>query len=471
MNQKHVLKQLHALALQGYFYFLSDIMNFNKQILVFGAGKSATVLIDYLKIKASEKNWGLTVADNNLALAQLKVGDHPLFKAVQINIENGIERKQLIRSADLVISMMPPVLHYLVAVDCLEFGKHLLTASYADPKIKELSAAIEDKGLLFLYEMGLDPGIDHMSAMKLIDGVKSRNGKITSFVSHCGGLVAPENDDNPWHYKISWNPRNVVLAGKAGAIYKKDGKVFERPYETLFEGNELVNVPGLFPLSCYPNRDSLSYINLYDLADVQTFIRTTLRYPEFNKGWHKIVELELTDEKYRYPTEGISVAAFFEMHLKRLGLNEKMASLKTQAETDAEAFDILKQLQFLGLEDDTTTLPVINGTAADVLQFLLENKLALKPGEKDMIVMLHELEYTLNGLEHRIKSSLVALGSDDQRTAMAKTVGLPLGIAAVLILEGKITEKGLHIPISSAIYEPVLSELEKEGIVFQEIHT
>ncbi len=433
-------------------------MKFSKNILLFGAGKSATVLIDYLKIKSAENNWLLTVADNNLDVVVAKLGEQPNTHAVQINIENSSERKQLISKADIVISMMPPFLHYLIAVDCIEYHKNLLTASYTDEKIKALSKDINEKGLLFLCEMGLDPGIDHMSAMQLIHEIQSKNGKINSFKSHCGGLVAPQNDDNPWHYKISWNPRNVVLAGKAGAIYKQEGKTFEIPYSEIFNSQEQVDIPGLSALSFYPNRDSISYIDLYQLKDIQTFIRTTLRYPSFIKGWKRMVDWLFTNDQEIYNTTEMTIADFFELHFKKMGIKEIDDTI------------IQSMFQYLGTNDYQTKLPIKKGTSADILQFILEKKLALKQGEKDMVVMLHEIEYSIGETLHRVESSLVVIGADDQRTAMAKTVGLPLGIAAVLILEGKIQDKGLHIPINPSIYEPVLKELAKESILFKEMH-
>ncbi len=437
-------------------------MNLSKNIVLFGAGKSATVLIDYLKKKAVEKNWTFTLADNNLELVRSKLEGHPNTRGIRIDIENETERKQLIAGADIVISMMPPFLHYLIAVDCIELNKNLLTASYIDPKIKLLADQIKEKGLLFIYEMGLDPGIDHMSAMKLIHQIKKSGGIISSFKSHCGGLVAPANDDNPWHYKISWNPRNVVLAGKAGAIYRKNGKVLEEPYETIFESGESVLIDGMKPLTFYPNRDSISYINTYDLKEIQSFIRTTLRYPAFKKGWSKIVAWGLTDETYRYHTKDLSIAAFFEMHFQRIGLQNEIVELRKNES------DLLNQFRFIGLDDIDTILPMQDATAADILQFILETKLALKKGETDMVVMLHELEYTIHDQCFKTNSSLIAIGENDQHTAMAKTVGLPLGIATVMILEGKIKETGLQIPIIESIYEPVLAELAKEGIVFIE---
>jgi saccharopine dehydrogenase-like NADP-dependent oxidoreductase len=507
-----------------------------KTIVLFGAGKSATVLIDYLKNLPSENDVHVIVADSNLEVVQSKVGMHQLIKAVQADITNATERKHFIQQADVVISLMPPALHHLIALDCIEFSKHLLTASYVSDEIKKLQKDILAKNILFLCEMGLDPGIDHMSAMKLIHEIKNSGGNITSFRSHCGGLVAPESDDNPWHYKISWNPRNVVLAGKAGAIYKENGNEINKSYEELFTENSFIEIPDLGNLAFYPNRDSLSYIPVYKLGTAQTFLRTTLRYPEFCFGWKNIIDLKLTDEEKDFDTTGMSIAAFFKQHFDKHGFNdwlnnllinklsyakdmmEKLTQLteaeereKNESEKERddsyeddlitddilmvndrgeldslnvsdvkykaaesvamkmhEANISMKQLFFLGLEDEETMINLGVCSTADVLQFILEKKLVLQPEDKDMIVMMHEIEYEVNNKKYEVRSFLVVKGEDSLRTAMAKTVGLPLGIAAKLILEGKIKETGLHIPIISAIYEPVLHELENKGIVFHE---
>ena len=427
-----------------------------KHILLFGAGKSATVLIDYLKQIATEKNWQVTIADANLKATMAKVGEHPLVKAVEFSIENEAARKTMIETADVVISLLPPDLHYFVALDCLDYSKNLLTASYVDEKIRVLEKEIKQKGILFLYEMGLDPGIDHMSAMQLIDQIKKEGGKVTSFKSHCGGLVAPENDDNPWHYKFSWNPRNVVNAGKSGAVYKEKSKVKSQKYETIYSDCSEVLVEGIGLLACYHNRNSLSYMATYGLEESETFMRTTLRYPEFCMGWDLIIKLGLTDEMDIQDTDGISVSDFLKNRFLKKNISFESLSSKIQ-----------EQFIFLGWDDET----IINKgscSAADVLLFILEKKWALKPEDKDMIVMLHEIVYEVKSQKLKVKSLLVVKGEDSLRTAMAKTVGLPLGIAATLLLEGKIIETGLHIPIAASIYEPVLKKLAEQGIVFTE---
>ena len=433
-----------------------------QSILIFGAGKSATCLIDYLIKEARINGWLVTVADHDLALAQSKTGNHAHAHAVAINVANTADRHQLIQAAMIVISLLPPALHFLVAQDCVQFAKHLLTASYTDAAIRSLQPAIADKKLFFLCEMGLDPGIDHMSAMQLIHRIKKDGGVITSFVSHCGGLVAPESDDNPWHYKISWNPRNVVTAGKAGAVYRENGKTKTMLYEKLFDENRFTGVPGIGSLAWYPNRDSLEYIDLYQLGEVETFIRTTLRYPAFCLGWQQIIALQLTSETIFYNTDGLTLQSFFQQHFEQQGLT----AVRNKTEQQPDLFRT--QLNYLGLHDNATMINRGRCSAMDILQFALEKKLVLKEYDKDMIVMRHEIAYRQANETFRVASNLIVKGNDSRRTAMAKTVGLPLGIAAKLILQGKINEIGLHIPVIPTVYEPVLQELQQHGIAFSE---
>jgi saccharopine dehydrogenase-like NADP-dependent oxidoreductase len=504
-----------------------QVQNFRlKHIVLFGAGKSSLFLIEYLVDQLIPNNWQLTVVDADLHAAQQKTKNAQGTTATAINVENADERKKWIAAADIVISLLPPSLHFLVAQDCLHFEKNLLTASYVDQRLENLRPEIENKGLLFLCEMGLDPGIDHMSAMRIIHRLRQQGATITSFRSHCGGLVAPESDDNPWRYKISWNPRNVVLAGKAGAVYRENNEQVTLDYPQLFSANKTVNVPQLGALSWYPNRDSLSYISAYGLENAETFIRTTLRYPEFCFGWKNIIQLGFTDENIQYDTDGMSLKDFFRQHLNKHGFSEwiekqltarfvqtkmlleklqqllsveeltgdegmnelrefmmvdgkgklmdvNLEEVKTKAAATVagqmhEANLAIKQLFYLGMDDEATLINKGRCSAADVLQFILEKKLPLDPSDRDMVVMLHEIDYTLNNTHHSIRSSLVVKGENSERTAMAKTVGLPLGIAAKLILKGDIILKGLHIPIVPEIYEPVLNELKAQGINFSE---
>ncbi|MBS1511965.1 MAG: saccharopine dehydrogenase NADP-binding domain-containing protein [Bacteroidetes bacterium] len=443
-----------------------------KTILLLGAGKSATVLIDFLLQEVQQHGWQLVVADADRELVLSKTHHSPFAEAVQLDIKKETERTALISKADVVISMMPPDLHVLVAQDCLVLGKHLLTASYVDKAIKELENDIAAKDLLFLCEMGLDPGIDHMSAMQMIDAIKIKGGRITAFKSHCGGLVAPESDNNPWHYKISWNPRNIVLAGSAGAVYKEHGQVTEAPYYAIFENAKTVEVPGLGELAYYPNRDSLGYMPLYHLEDAATFIRTTLRYPAFCRGWDYIVNLGLTDTDDH---DNIMDCETYADWLERKLYMVEDAEMSFDEYMDLYVADeyhteLKSQFTFLGLLAQQK-LPKAAQCSADILQFIAEQKLAMQPADKDMIVMLHELEYELQNNTHTVQSWLTVTGTDNLHTAMAKTVGLPLGIAASLLLQGKIALTGLHIPTVKEIYEPVLAALQQQGISFEEKST
>ncbi len=497
-----------------------------KTILLFGAGKSATVLINYLLENAASQSWNIVVVDADLELALQKIGNSSNATALSFDINDEALRSQHIQQSDIVISLLPPSLHIKVAESCLQIGRNLLTASYTDDAIKAMQTKIKEAGLLFLYEMGLDPGIDHMSAMQIIDDIHERGGKVTSFKSHCGGLVAPESDDNPWHYKISWNPRNIIMAGKAGAHYRENNAEKKIEYEDLFTADRLVDIPGIGQLSWYANRDSLSYTPLYGLEDAPTFIRTTLRHPDFMFGWKNVIELKLTDETPQYETDGKSLEEVYKEHMKKNGfgewlehkLNERFSDTRTMMESlvkllevESKAIDsgdetlqsfmtadesgninevsvddmknkaasfvaqkmheanlTLKQLFFLGLNDDETIVNKGLCSPADILQFAVERKLALSPGDRDMIVMLHEIEYTINDKHFTVKSSLVVKGEDNLRTGMAKTVGLPLGIAAKLVLNGKLKLNGLHIPTHKEIYKPVLQELEQLGVKFDE---
>lgn len=497
-----------------------------KKILLFGAGKSATFLIDYLLSNAAEQNWQLILVDANLDLAQSKIGSSIHGKAVSFDINNAEERNSFIADAGIVISLLPPALHFLVAKDCIQHKKNLLTASYVDGQMKTLKDDVEKNQLLFLCEMGLDPGIDHMSAKKLIDEIHGKGGEITSFISHCGGLVAPESDDNPWHYKISWNPRNVVLAGKAGAMFKQNDEVKELEYKDLFAEKRYIVIPNHEVLCWYPNRDSLNYISTYGLQNCSTFIRTTLRHPDFIYGWKNVIDLNLTDEKTMYETDKKTIAQFFKEHMDKNGFSEwleqklkeqfdstknllaelvNLVELEKEAEEkgveaidefmmvndkgDLQQIDIddlkinaaatladrmhdasltLKQLFFLGMDDEKTEINKGKCSTADALQFILEKKLALQPQDKDLVIMHHEVEFVQEEKKCKTISTLSLIGEDNIHTAMAKTVGLPLAIATKLILNGTINLTGLHIPILKEIYEPMLKELSQYGIEFKE---
>jgi len=420
-----------------------------KSIVLFGAGKSATCLIDYLTGICAEKKWILTIADANAEALNKKLIPSPFVRPVQVNVEISEERNLLIKKADIVISLLPPALHILIAKDCVFNHKNLLTASYVDEEIRKLSHAVNEKKLLFLCEMGLDPGIDHMSAMQIIHKIQQKGGIIDSFLSHTGGLVAPESDDNPWHYKISWNPANVVKAGSSGAVYKEDGKIKKLSYEALFENTGTAEINPMGKYAWYPNRDSLSYIPVYGLESARSFIRTTLRHPDYCFGWKNLVKSGLTNDEELIPSYMRTISDWSRPLLVYVDDSNKY---------------LYEQLGLFQNEP----LPAGAHTSAKILQALIEKKWKMKETDKDMILMLHEFEYLLDNKKYTLRSSLVVKGENAMRTAMAKTVGLPLGIAAKLILEGRLSIAGLHIPIIREIYEPVLDELALEGIRFRE---
>lgn len=432
-------------------------------ILVIGAGKSATVLIQYLQKKAVENDWYILLADGDIATAQNKWNNAPNGQALGIDIENEKERQNLVQKASIVVSMLPANLHFLVAKDCLTYEKPLFTASYVDDNMRSIASEIEAKKLLFLCEMGLDPGIDHMSAMAIIDAVHAKGGKITSFKSHCGGLIAPESDNNPWHYKISWNPKNIILAGKAGAIYLENGATVTKDYPEIFNQTPIVKLPGIGALAYYPNRNSLSYIDTYHLHGVKDFVRTTLRYPAFCSGWNAIVQLQLTNEEVFELLPNTSVKNWFEHHIQRNGLDAILAKIH-------EDETLKKQLDFIGL-DASTIIPSHFNSNASILQWLLEDKWRLAATDKDLVVMLHEIEYAIGDRLYSLESSMVLTGEDAIQTAMAKTVGLPLAMGVCAYLKGEIKMTGLHIPIDKRIYNPILKSLAEEGIIFQETLT
>ena len=435
----------------------------SQTILIIGAGKSATVLIQYLQQKALENDWYILLADGDEAIAKNKWNNAPNGTALGIDIENNLDRQNLVQKADIVVSMMPAQLHFLVAKDCLQFGKPLFTASYVDDNMRSIASEIEAKQLLFLCEMGLDPGIDHMSAMAIIDEIHQKGGKITSFKSHCGGLVAPESDDNPWHYKISWNPRNIILAGKAGAIYLENGATISKDYSTIFEQAPVVDLPGIGHLAFYPNRNSLSYIDTYHLHGVKDFVRTTLRYPAFCIGWNAIVQLHLTDETVIDLAPNTTVKNWFESHIQQKGLEQILEKF-----TQDPAIKV--QLEFIGLYEPTPIPSQFNSNAS-ILQWLLEGKWKLTATDKDLVVMLHEIEYSIGTRQFKLDSSMVLTGEDAINTAMATTVGLPLAMGVCAYLKGEIKMTGLHIPIDAKIYQPILKSLAEEGIVFEETLT
>ena len=438
-----------------------------KKILVIGAGRSAVTLIKYLLDNSAANNWLVTVADFSIELAEKAVANHENGKAIFFNVTDEKQRKTEIGNADIVISMLPASLHITVAKDCISLVKNLVTASYVSPEIADLDEQAKQAGVLLLNEIGLDPGIDHMSAMQVIDEIKENGGDLTSFKSFCGGLVHPDYDNNPWNYKFTWNPRNVVLAGQGTAQYIKQGKYKYIPYTKLFERTEVMEVLDAGEFEGYANRDSLGYRAAYGLEDIPTLFRGTLRRKGYCKAWNMFVQLGMTDDTYKVEnSENLTYREFINLFFpynKELSVEEKFCSYLNLSQ-DSEEF---RKIEWLGVFTDTF-VALKNASPAQILQKICEEKWTLDPEDKDMIVMQHQFEYVQNGEQKKLNSSLLVFGDDPRYTSMAKTVGLPVAIAAKLILTGKIKSTGVKIPTTKDIYIPVLKELEENGINFVE---
>ncbi|WP_438968561.1 saccharopine dehydrogenase family protein [Nonlabens sp.] len=443
-----------------------------RHILIIGAGKSTGVLVDYLLNKSNEHQLQLTIADKNLQSAQSLSQNHKNATAIELDIFEPEQRKKQISRADIVISMLPARFHIQVAKDCVALHKSMVTASYVSPEMEALDSEVKEKGLVFMNEIGVDPGVDHMSAMKVIDHITNQGGKLLLFESFTGGLVAPEDDNNLWNYKFTWNPRNVVTAGQGGAAkFIQEGKYKYIPYNRLFRRTEFLEVEGYGRFEALANRNSLKYREVYGLEDVLTLYRGTMRRIGFSKAWNMFVQLGMTDDTYVIEgSENMTYRDFVNSFLPYSPTDSVELKMRHELKIDQDDIMWLK-LEELDIFNNKKKIGIKDATPAQMLQAILENSWTLQPGEKDMIVMYHKFGYELNGEKKQIDSTMVCLGDGNLQTAMAKTVGLPVGIAALKILNSEITEPGVQIPITAAVYEPILNELEGYGIRFRESET
>ena len=435
------------------------------EILILGAGRSASYLIDYLLDWSKNHSYTIRIADQSVAhLTNLKdQNEHLLIQAANIGDED--QRLELINGAFLVVSMLPAFMHPLVAKDCLALGIHLATASYESKELQSMSDEIASKGLIFLNECGLDPGIDHMSAMKIFENLRNQGYKVTEFHSYCGGLVAPASiGENPWGYKFSWNPRNVILAGQGTARFLEQGKLRFMPYNRLFGNSTQFNINGVL-YDGYPNRDSIGYREVYGLHDLHTMIRGTLRYAGFAKAWDILVQLGLTDDSYNFPISSVMTYRDFTTAFFCADNRSIEQQLLELTKGDQAAVDRFVWTGLLG-EDPIT---VQEGSPAMIVQELLEKKWKLMPTDRDMVVMQHIVKGEKEGEQITVKSTLYLEGDNSQQTAMAKTVGLPLAIAVKLICSGQFNHPGLYTPVVPELFNPILRELEEEfAIIFNE---
>ena len=440
-----------------------------RNILIIGAGRSSSSLIKYLLDKSSQENLHITIGDVSLESAQSKINNHKNATAIQLDVFNAEQRSNAIQKADIVISMLPASFHIEVAKDCITYGKHMVTASYISNEMKALDEEAKAKGLVFMNEIGLDPGIDHMSAMQIIDRIKDQGGKMLLFESFCGGLVAPESDTNLWNYKFTWNPRNVVLAGQGGAsMFIQEGTYKYIPYHKLFRRTEFMTVNGSGKFEAYANRDSLKYRSIYGLEDIKTMYRGTIRKVGFSRAWNVFVQLGMTDDTYTIEdSENMSYRDFTNLFLAYSPSDSVELKFRSYLKIDQ---DDLMWDKFVELDifNPNKKVGLKNATPAQILQKILMDSWTLEKDDKDMIVMHHIFGYQYKEENHQIESSMVIKGDDQTYTAMAKTVGLPVAMATVRILNGEITTPGVQLPINKEVYEPILKELEDYGITFVE---
>ncbi len=440
-----------------------------RNILILGAGRSASSLIKYLITHADQQEWRITIADKDAGHARAMAHEGPeVAQGVELDAAHREARRDLIGRHDLVISMLPAFMHMDVLTDCLALGRHVITPSYVPEALWPLDAEFKAKGLIVLNEMGLDPGIDHMSAMRILDRIRNQGGWMEAFESYCGGLVAPESDDNPWGYKFSWNPRNVVLAGQGGAAkYIRNGEVKYIPYHRLFKETVRIEVPGLGAFDGYANRDSLKYRQAYGLDGIPTLLRGTLRKAGYCAAWDAFVQLGCTDDGFAMElgpgaTYTDYIAAFLPSTAGHDARHTTAHALGLAPDSETMA-----RLSWLGLFD-RVPIGAEGLSPAATLQRLLEVKWKLGPDDKDMVVMWHRFRYEVEGAAQELQASLAVIGQDQRHTAMARTVGLPIAMACKLVLNDKLEERGVLLPLKPAIYDPILDELERHGIAFNE---
>ena len=443
-----------------------------REILIVGAGKSTSVLINYLLEQAEQEKLFIRIGDLNIENARKACNNSSKCEAFKLDVFNPESREPAIKSADIVISMLPARFHIEVARDCLKFGKNMVTASYISDEMKALDEEVKEKGLVFMNEIGVDPGIDHMSAMQIIDRIRDKGGKMLLFESFTGGLVAPESDDNLWNYKFTWNPRNVVVAGQGGvAEFIQEGKYKYIPYHRLFRRTEFLEIEGHGKFEGYANRNSLKYQSIYGLENALTLYRGTIRKVGFSRAWNMFVQLGMTDDSFQMKnSEEMSYRDFINSFLPYSPSDS--VELKVRHNLKIDQDDIMwDKLIELDLFNPNKKIGIKNATPAQALQKILMDKWTLSDDDKDMIVMYHKFGYELNGEQKQIDSTMVHIGEDQSKTAMAKTVGLPVAMATIMILNDEIKTPGVQLPISKEVYEPLLKKLEEHDIIFKEKET
>lgn len=440
-----------------------------RHILVIGSGKSTSYLFKYLLDKSDSENLHITVGDLDLDNAKKMIGNHQNATAITLDVFDKTSRENAVKNADIVISMLPARFHIEVAKDCLTYGKNMVTASYISDEMQALDQQAKDKGLVFMNEIGVDPGIDHMSAMQVIDRIRDNGGKMILFESFCGGLLAPESDNNLWNYKFTWNPRNVVVAGQGGAAkFLQENTYKYIPYHRLFRRTEFLDVEGFGRFEAYANRDSLKYQSVYGLDNIRTLYRGTMRRVGFSRAWQAFVLLGMTDDSYTIDdSENMSYRDFVNSFLPYSPTDSVELKFRHALKIDQDDI-VWDKFVELDIFNPNKMVQLKKATPAQILQKILMDSWTLAQEDKDMLVMYHKFGYELDGKKHQIDATMVCVGEDQTYTAMAKTVGLPVAIATLAILNKKITTPGVQLPIHKEVYTPILKELEDYGIIFKE---
>jgi len=442
-----------------------------KNLLVLGAGKSSPYLISYLIEQAQKQNWLIIVGDLDKDLAQSRIKGKDNARAVYFDINDTELRHKYISQSDVVVNILAPRFQHIIALTCIQYGKHMISVSYRDKRIREMDNDARKKGVLILAEIGLDPGIDHMSATELIHKIRNKNGVVKNFQSYGGGLPAPDTIDNPFKYVISWNPRNVVMAGENGAQYLEKGKIIIVPFHNVFQHTWAVEVSGLGIMEAYPNRDSLAYQRQYGFENADTVIRGTLRYPGWCETWFHIIRLGLPNETLTIPdlaerTYAELTEMFLPPDVNSGDIEQRTAAFLHISPTG----NIMEKLRWLGLFSKEKINKNLE-TSAEVLTHLINEKLKLKETARDMVVLQHQLivQYPEeNNRMEKIVSTMINYGEKAGFSSMAKSVGLPAAIVARLLMENKLPLTGCHIPTNPVIYEPVLKELKDDDFQFRE---
>ncbi len=436
-----------------------------RNVLLLGAGRSVGRLSEILKELCLQRGMGMLIADYSLESAQKLLGDFPNGEALFLDVEDQESLSELIGRASVVVSMLPPRKHILVARVCVEFAKPMFSASYVTPEIQALHHSAEKAGSLILMEMGLDPGIDHMSAQQEIDKIHDQGGEVISFKSFTGGVPVLGKNDNPWHYKFTWNPRNVILAGQEGAEYLKEGSLKLLPHHQVFRRLEEVSFEGLGDFEAYPNRDSLLYQSLYNIPEAETVIRGSLRWKGYCKAWFVLVALGMTDENgLRLPEGTWSGKEILEMFLPA---GEGTIENRLEEYLGYPLKEELEPLAWLGLLSTENSFEVKGGSPADFLESLLKEKWVFTNTDQDLVAMQHQIDFRLDDVRKKVVYSTIVFGDTAGHTAMAKTVGLPLAFAVELFLDGKIPLTGVQIPTHRLLYSLILPRLEQSGVVFK----